>query len=180
MSQPKHADEAVPPAAPRTARQARDLVPASPHEATAADRAELRASQLYESGYWCGEAVVKTVNEIAGHRMTPEITRLASGFCEGFGGSRCTCGALAGAVMASGIFVGRDGPDDSWEPVYDAAGELRRRFVLDQSATTCDEVARRMGGMHKPERWAHCAGLVGKCARWTVEMAEEQGWIDPE
>ncbi|MBI5230562.1 MAG: C_GCAxxG_C_C family protein [Coriobacteriales bacterium] len=148
-----------------------------PERVSRGDEAEARAAALYDSGYWCGEAVVATVNELAGHPLPPDISRLASGFCEGFGGSRCTCGALAGAVMAAGMFVGRIGPDEPWEPVYDAAGELRHRFVLDQCATTCDEIARRYGGMHKPERWAHCAELVGKCARWTVEIGEDQGWL---
>jgi len=135
---------------------------------------------LYESGYWCGESVLKTVNEVAGHPLPPEITRLASGFCEGIGGSRCTCGALAGAVMAAGLFSGRYGPDDPWEPSYDAAGELRRRFVEDQDAATCDEIVSAIGGMHLPRRWTHCAELVGRNARWVIEIAEANGWIPDE
>lgn len=134
---------------------------------------------LYESGYWCAESVVKTVNEVAGHPFPPEVMRLASGFCEGFGGSRCTCGALAGAVMASGMLAGRDGPDDDWRPSYDAAAELRRRFVAEQDATTCDEIVARIGGMHLPQRWTHCAELVGICTRWVVEIAEQQEWLEP-
>ena len=144
---------------------------------TRADEAEFRASMLYESGYWCGESVLKTVNEIAGHPLPADVTRLASGFCEGLGGSRCTCGALAGAVMAAGLLGGRSGPDDPWEPAYDAAGELRRRFVENQNASTCDEIVSGIGGMHLPQRWAHCAELVGRNARWVVEIAEEHGWL---
>ena len=143
-------------------------------------RVESRAAALYESGYWCAESVVKSVNEIAGHPLPPEAMRMASGFCEGFGGSRCTCGALAGAVMAVGLLVGRDEPGDAWEPSYDAAAELRRRFVEDQDATTCDEVVARMGDMVSPERWAHCTLLVGRTARWVIEIAEERGWLPPE
>ena len=159
----------------RTVRAVAPVDAAFGAPATAGSRAgeaELRASMLYESGYWCGESVVKTVNEIAGHPMPPEVMRLASGFCEGFGGSRCTCGALAGAVMAAGMLAGRDGPDDDWRPSYDAAGDLRKRFVEDQGAITCDEIVTRIGGMHLPQRWAHCADLVGRCARWVVEIAE--------
>ena len=168
-------------ATPTKARTTRSLVaPAgaqSQADASRAQEAELRASVLYESGYWCGESVVKTVNELAGHPMPPEVMRLASGFCEGFGGSRCTCGALAGAVMAAGMLAGRDGPDDDWRPSYDAAGELYRRFVADQEASTCDEIVVRIGGMHLPQRWAHCTELVGHCARWVVEIAEREGLV---
>lgn len=143
-------------------------------ELTRAESAEEVASRLYENGYWCGESVLKAVNDVMGSPMPPEVTRLASGFCEGFGGSRCTCGALAGAVMALGMLTGRVGPADAWEPSYDGAGELRRRFVDDQEAATCDEIVRRIGGMHLPERWAHCAVLCGSAARWVVEIAEER------
>jgi C_GCAxxG_C_C family probable redox protein len=145
-----------------------------------AERAELRATTLYESGYWCAESVVKTVNEIAGQPLPAQVMRMASGFCEGIGGSRCTCGALAGAVMAAGLLGGREGPDDAWEPSYDAAGELRRRFVADQNATDCGEVVTRIGDMDSPERWAHCAELVGRSARWVVEIAETEGWLPAE
>ncbi|MHB1341443.1 MAG: C-GCAxxG-C-C family protein [Coriobacteriia bacterium] len=143
-------------------------------ELSRAEQAEEVASRLYEGGYWCGESVLKAVNEVMGGPMPPEVTRLASGFCEGFGGSRCTCGALAGAVMAIGMLTGRDGPSDAWEPSYDGAGELRRRFVDDQEAATCDEIVRRFGGMHLPERWAHCAVLCGSAARWVVEITEQR------
>ncbi len=142
---------------------------------TLAQQAELSAASHYEAGYWCGEAVLKTINGIAPDPVPGDITRLASGFCEGFGGSRCTCGALAGSVMAAGILTGRTAPQDDWEPVYDFAGELRRRFVADQDAESCDAIVARIGDMDDPERWAHCTMLVGRCARWVVEIAEERG-----
>jgi C_GCAxxG_C_C family probable redox protein len=171
------AEESVPTMA-EGARELRSLVSTPPRSgsgsSTRAERAELRASTLYESGYWCAESVVKTVNEIAGEPMPAEVMRLASGFCEGFGGSRCTCGALAGSVMAIGMLSGRVGPDDDWRPSYDAAGELQQRFVADQNATTCDEIVARIGGMHLPQRWAHCAELVGRCTRWVIEIAETE------
>jgi C_GCAxxG_C_C family probable redox protein len=138
-----------------------------------AEEAELAASSYYEQGYWCGESVVKAVNDTLGHPMPPEVFKMASGFCEGLGGSRCICGALAGGVMASGLVAGRSSAQDEWEPSYDAAGELRRRWIEDQDAETCDDVVTRIGGMHLPERWAHCTMLVGRTARWVIEIAED-------
>jgi C_GCAxxG_C_C family probable redox protein len=162
----------VDPAAPRAR-----LLGASTDAGSLADRVELRAATLYESQYWCAESVLKSVNEAIGEPLPPQITKLASGFCEGFGGSRCTCGALAGAVMAAGLFCGREGPTDAWEPSYDVAGELRRRFVEDQNASTCEGVVSAIGDMDSPERWAHCTELVGRCARWVIEIAEAEGWL---
>ncbi|MCL4079420.1 C-GCAxxG-C-C family protein [Coriobacteriia bacterium Es71-Z0120] len=147
-------------------------------DADPASRAEIAAASYYQNGLWCGESVVKAVNEALGSPMPEGVHRMASGFCEGLGGSRCICGALAGAVMASGIVLGRSGPADAWEPSYEAAAELRRRWVERERAETCHEVAERHGGMDAPARWAHCAELVGTTARWVVELLREHGRAD--
>lgn len=155
-----------------------DLTPqptAPLHVVSRADEVEFAAASYYEAGNWCGESVVRAVNEALGSPMPAEISKLASGFCEGLGGSRCICGALAGGVMASGLVTGRSGPGDAWEPSYDAAAELRRRWIADQQATTCAEVVDRIGGMDLPQRWLHCTELVGRTARWVIEIAEENG-----
>lgn len=145
------------------------LSPISRAEAT-----EFAAAAHYEAGFHCGESVVKAVNDALDHPMPPEVFGMASGFCEGLGGSRCICGALAGGVMALGLTAGRACSADPWEPSYEAAAELRRRWIEDQDAQSCDEVVKRIGGMHLPERWAHCTMLVGRTARWVVEIVEEQ------
>jgi len=142
-----------------------------------AERAELAAATYYEQGFHCGESVVRAINEVAGSPLPPEVMRMASGFCEGMGGSRCICGALAGSVMAAGLLAGRECAEDRWEPSYDAAAELRSRWRADQNAETCDEVVRRIGLMRDPARWAHCTLLVGRNARWVVEIAEREGWL---
>lgn len=143
-----------------------------------ADEAEWRAAEYYERGYHCGESVLKAVLELTNQPdLPPDVVRLASGFCEGLGGSRCICGALAGGVMALGMLAGRRESSEPWEPSYYAAAELRKRWVEDQSAESCDEVVRRIGGMHLPERWAHCTMLVGRTARWVIEIAERDGLL---
>lgn len=164
------------PAAEQSAVAAQTLgaVPCALAAGDPADRAEWTAAAYYQSGLWCGESVVKAVNEALGMPMPEGIHRMASGFCEGLGGSRCICGALAGAVMASGIVLGRERAEDAWEPSYEAAAELRRRWIEFEGAETCDEVARRHGGMSAPQRWAHCAELVGLAARWVIEIVRER------
>ncbi|MHB9004654.1 MAG: C-GCAxxG-C-C family protein [Coriobacteriia bacterium] len=142
-----------------------------------AERAAYLASSYYEAGFHCGESVVKAVNEVAGHPLPPEVFRMASGFCEGISGSRCTCGALAGGVMALGILGGRESADEAWQPVWDATTTLRRNFFHDQGSTECDPISERHGGMRHPQRWAHCTDLVGRTAGWVVETAQENGWL---
>lgn len=140
---------------------------------SAADEAQFAASAYYRSGYHCGESVLKAVNEVLGSPLDPTAVRLSSGFCEGMGGSRCICGALAGGVMACGLIAGRTAPGDQWEPSYFASAELRRRWVEDQHAESCDEVVQRIGSMECLERWEHCTELVGRTARWVMEIAEQ-------
>jgi len=144
----------------------------APRHLSHAEEVELRAASYYEAGFHCGESVVRAVNEVSDTELPPEVMRMASGFCEGLGGSRCICGALAGGVMAVGLLAGRDSAKDAWEPSYYASAELRRRWVDDQDAESCDEVVARIGGMHLPERWAHCTMLVGRTARWVIELTE--------
>jgi C_GCAxxG_C_C family probable redox protein len=156
---------------PETRTDIRHLT-AGPVLVLAAD-AERRAALYYEEGFHCGESVVRAVNEVTGERLAPEVMRLASGFCAGIGGSRCVCGALAGGVMALGLLSGRESADDPWEPSYLAAAELRRRWVEDQDAESCEEVVSRIGEMDHPLRWSHCTDLVGHTARWVIEIAME-------
>ena len=130
------------------------------------------AQGYYASGFHCGESVVRAINEVAEPGLPPDVMRLASGFCAGVGGSGCICGALAGGVMALGLVLGRTSTEDPWQPSYYGAAELRRRWIEDQSAETCDEVVSRIGDMDAPERWVHCAHLVGSTARWVVEIAD--------
>lgn len=141
------------------------------------DAVALRAAEMYERGYFCGEAVLAAVNAELGHPMPASVTRLASGFCEGGGGARHTCGALAGAAMAVGMLAGRDGPDQDWEPSFNGTGDLFRRFDDLEGTLSCATIAERHGGMGHPSRWAHCTTLCGACAGWVLEIGEERGWL---
>ncbi len=142
-----------------------------------ADAAAFAAEEMYERGWFCSEAVLVAVAEAAGLDLPEDAVRMASGFCEGGGGMRQWCGALAGAVMAIGALAGRRGPDDPWEPSYDAAAEVYRRFEDLEDTWTCAVIAERHGGMRHPARWGHCAELCGACAGWVIEIAEREGWL---
>lgn len=141
------------------------------------DRAALDASRLYEQGWFCSEAVLKAANDTTGGKLPDQFVRMSSGFCEGGGGARHTCGALVGAVMAVGLLSGRQGPDERWEPSFDATRELFARFEELEQTWSCGEIAERHGGMRHPARWAHCTELCGACAGWVIEIAEREGWI---
>ncbi len=141
------------------------------------ERSALLAETLYAGGYHCGESVVKAINEVAGHPLPPSVMRMASGFCAGIGGTRRSCGALAGAVMAVGLLAGREHAGDEWAPAHDASAEIHLRFSADQGCTDCADVVSAFAGMDDPERVAHCTLLTGRCAAWVASIAEERGWL---
>ena len=57
--------------------------------------------------FFCSEAVLQTINDALGQPLSPEITKLASGFPIGLGKAQCLCGAISGGEMALGIVYGR-------------------------------------------------------------------------
>ena len=142
-----------------------------------AARAAKTASGLYDDGFFCGEAVLKVLNALAPEPLPASVVRLGSGFCEGMGGAGCTCGALAGAVMAVGLFAGRESAAEAWEPSFYPTRELHDRFRAAFKASCCRTMVRPYGGMDGEGRHAHCAVVTGTAAGWVVEIAEQRGWL---
>ena len=135
------------------------------------------AADLYDEGYFCGESVLRVVNELAPEPLPPAFMRLGTGFCEGMGGAGCTCGALAGAIMSMGLFAGRESLADPWEPSFFPSGALHDKFRSAFKASCCRTIVRPFGGMEGEGRHAHCAVVTGAAAGWVVEIAETNGWL---
>lgn len=142
-----------------------------------ATEAALEAKRLYNEGYFCGETVLQIANSLAPEPLPASVVRLGSGFCEGMGGAGCTCGALAGGIMAIGLFAGRRSPDEAWEPSFFPSGALHDRFGAAFRASCCRTIVRPFGDMEGEGRHEHCAVVTGTVAGWVVEIAEQQGWL---
>lgn len=66
------------------------------------------AEECFRRGeFFCSEAVLHTINNALGQPLSPEITKLASGFPVGLGKAQCLCGAISGGEMALGLVYGR-------------------------------------------------------------------------
>ena len=94
------------------------------------------AVRHFDAGYNCAESVLLT---FAADWGASGLVRLATGFGGGLGRSGDTCGALAGGVIALGMRLGRDDPDDeaAKECCYQATAELRERFREVCGAVDC-------------------------------------------
>ncbi len=61
------------------------------------------AGKLYRNGdYFCSEAVIATMRKYFDPNMPEQAIAMGSGFSVGIGGSKCTCGAVSGGVIALG------------------------------------------------------------------------------
>ncbi|MGD8241278.1 MAG: C-GCAxxG-C-C family protein [Desulfobacterales bacterium] len=119
----------------------------------------------------CAEAVLSVLNRGFGGALPDALAvRLASGFSEGLGRSGCLCGALSGAVMALGLFLGRDGPGiGGGRLVKEAVAGLRREFRSVYKSTCCRILTRdQVDGSRAHRR--HCAQISGETARMATRI----------
>lgn len=136
-------------------------------------RIRSEAERYYRNGdYFCSEAVVKAVRDELGLPLPDEIISLASGFPLGMGGSGCTCGAVAGGVMALGMFFGRTNPGDKRVKTamrLAAAAELHEGFKNRHRSVCCRVLTKG----HKIGSREH----LDQCRAFTGEVAEETARI---
>ncbi|MBL0714351.1 MAG: C_GCAxxG_C_C family protein [Desulfosarcina sp.] len=114
----------------------------------------------------CAEAVLCVLNRGFGGELTDALAvRLASGFPEGLGNSGCLCGALSGAVLAMGLFLGRSGPGlGNGHLVKQAVAELQQTFKARYKSTCCRILTRNLD-YGSQAHFRHCARVSGEAAQ---------------
>jgi C_GCAxxG_C_C family probable redox protein len=106
---------------------------------------------------------------LGGGLPEPAAVSLASGLCNGIGGSGCTCGALSGAVVAIGLFIGRRGPGiGNGRKIRAAAKELHDAFRQRFGATCC-RVLTQSTRIDSAESFRRCADRTGRAAEMAAE-----------
>ena len=68
------------------------------------------------------------------------VPGIATAFGGGIGGTGAVCGALAGAVMAVGLRLGRRDPKERDAKAYALTQELRRRFEAAMGHVDCRQL----------------------------------------
>jgi C_GCAxxG_C_C family probable redox protein len=107
----------------------------------------------------CSEAVLTALNRsLGGGLETFQALALAGPFSEGVSGSGCMCGALGGALMAIGLFIGGTRPLQHRGKVQRAAERLTADFKARTGGPCCRILSRRSpaGVTH----FQHCADLT--------------------
>lgn len=107
----------------------------------------------------CSEAVLVALNRsLGGGLETFQALALAGPFSEGVSGSGCMCGALGGALMALGLFIGGTQPLQRRGKVRRAAERLTADFKARTGGPCCRIISRRSPA--GSTRFEHCADLT--------------------
>ncbi|MCJ7668205.1 MAG: C-GCAxxG-C-C family protein [Anaerolineae bacterium] len=108
------------------------------------------------------------------------IPRVATGFCGGVGSThRHICGALSGAVIATGIAFGRDKAEESKDRAIDFIKELLRGFRQEFGHTECYQLVGLAPDDERfSEKWSawnmgeeKCVHFVRSAVRRWLELA---------
>lgn len=125
-----------------------------------------RARNLYETRQMlCTEAVVTALNHgLDGGLTDAQAVSLAAPFCMGLGESGCMCGALSGAVMVTGLFLGKDRPYRNRVDMRDSARQLHDAFKASNGAICCRVLSKKV----RHDKKAH----FQRCADLTADATE--------
>jgi C_GCAxxG_C_C family probable redox protein len=124
-----------------------------------------RARNLYQTRQMlCTEAVVTTLNHGLGGGLTDaQAVAMAAPFCAALGDSGCVCGALSGAVLSTGLILGKEQPYRQRRSLRTDARQLHDAFKASNGATCCRVLSQNV----KHDKNAHfqqCAGLTAEAA----------------
>ncbi len=133
-----------------------------------------RAANLFTARrLCCSEAVLLVLNNgFSGSLDFDTARNLGAGFCGGMGDAGCVCGALSGAVMGLGLFLGPAAPNGLNKKKFRALiKELHDAFQTKQGSTCCRILIQDFSnGKHKTARHKHCTGITEHGARLAVEL----------
>lgn len=139
------------------------------------DQIRDRARQLYLSRrLLCTEAVMVALNEgLRGGLSEDQAVALAAPFSAALGDSGCMCGALSGAVLASGLFLGNKRSYRHRRDMRESARQLHNAFKATNGATCCRVLSQQV----KHDKKAHflqCADLTAEATEMAVRLILEK------
>ena len=130
-----------------------------------------RAHNLYQTRQMlCTEAVLVALNHGLGGDLTEaQAVAMAAPFCAALGESGCLCGALSGAVLASGLLLGSGNPYARRREMRDNALELHNAFKTAHGATCC-RVLTRAVRHDSSAHFRQCAGFTAQAAEMAARL----------
>lgn len=129
------------------------------------------AESYYRNGdFYCSEAIVKTIRDELELPVSDDVIAAASGFPVGMGAAGCSCGAVAGGVMALGLVFGRTtAKDERVNKAMALARELHDMFRSRHGNICCRALTRGMT-LGSAEHMAQCISFTGEVAEEAARM----------
>ncbi|HBQ25914.1 MAG TPA: hypothetical protein DD791_05935 [Syntrophomonas sp.] len=129
------------------------------------------AENYYRDGdFYCSESIVKTIKDEFGLPISDDVVAMASGFPVGIGGSGCTCGAVAGGIMALGLFFGRSQPQDKRVDTTMALSKELHDIFRERHKSICCRVLTKGMTLGSPEHIEQCIYLTGEVAEEVAKI----------
>jgi C_GCAxxG_C_C family probable redox protein len=130
-----------------------------------------RARSLYLTRQLlCTESIMVALNQgLGGGLSDAQALAMAAPFSVALGESGCMCGALSGAVMASGLFLGEQNPHYHRREMRNSARELYDGFKAANGATCCSVISRKVKHDRKAH-FQHCANLTAEAAESAARL----------
>lgn len=130
-----------------------------------------RARNLYLTRQLlCTEAVLVTLNQgLDGGLSEAQAIAMAAPFSLALGDSGCICGALSGAIMASGLFLGNDRPYHHRREIRDSARQLHDAFKTANGAACCRVLTRKVRH-DKKVHFQQCGDLTAEAADMAARL----------
>ena len=119
----------------------------------------------------CSEAALLVVNfGFEGGLTTEQALCLGSGFGGGVGGSGCVCGALSGAVMALGLFLGPACKNGLGKKKFRKLVANFHDSFREESGTVCCRDLIVDFRKNRKGQALFCRGLTGRCTGEVVRI----------
>lgn len=133
------------------------------------------AKNLYETHQLlCAEAVLVSLNQgLDGGLTEDQAVTMAAPFCVAMGDSGCLCGALSGAVLATGLFIGNNQPYAHRKDMREIGLALHNKFRSANGATCCKVISKQL----KHDKKAHfrqCANITAGAAEMAARLILEK------
>lgn len=128
---------------------------------------------LFRNGLFCSEAIVQAFNADLQLELDEGTLRAATAFGAGFGGAKCSCGSLTGAVIVLGAVLGRTGADQPVDRLFPLVAELHDTFRSRFGQVCCRGLTKKQE-WGTPEHHAYCERYVVGAAEIMRELLQRE------
>ncbi len=133
---------------------------------------DIRAAELFCSGYNCAQAVAAAFSNVTGLSVQ-QSSRLVSGFGGGFGRQREVCGAVSGMTMVVSLLYGYDAPDaEKQMQTYALIQKLCSEFAAEAGSIICRDILKNPPSDPKPTARTAEYYAQRPCARMVMLAAQ--------